>query len=163
GLVVFGAGAYREWLDQLSRGTWATHYMNASVFALAERLLGQARTPNFGDPPALKVAVLTVTILGILSVTLPVAPPTPSGEAGTDRGWAVLLLGALLVSPLGWVYYLWIALWPVAAVIGHAQPWTRRLPRDLLLIPGLAGWLWFRRSALWGQPSVLASATLFSM
>jgi hypothetical protein len=75
----------------------------------------------------------------------------------------VLLLGALLVSPLGWVYYLWIALWPVAAVIGHSQPWTRRLPRDLLLIPGLAGWLWFRRTAMWGQPSVLASATFASM
>jgi hypothetical protein len=163
GMVMFGAGAYREWVEQLSRVTWTTHYMNASVFAAAERVLGRTMISGLDLSPALRAVVLVVAIALILALTLVAAPRTGAGEAGTDRAWAVLLLGALLVSPLGWVYYLWIALWPVAAVIGHAQPWTRRLPRDLLLIPGLAGWLWFRRTAMWGQPSVLASATFASM
>jgi glycosyl transferase family 87 len=163
GLGVFGAHAYREWVDQLTRVTWATHYMNASVFAVAERVIGKMTMSGVSQPAALKAALLGVAIATILALTLAVAPRTRHDEAGIDRAWAVLLLGSLLVSPLGWVYYLWIALWPVAAVIGHAQPWTRRLPRDLLLIPGLAGWLWFRRTALWGQPSVLASATFASM
>jgi hypothetical protein len=43
---VFGAGAYREWVEQLSRVTWATHYMNASVFAAAERVLGRTMIPG---------------------------------------------------------------------------------------------------------------------
>jgi hypothetical protein len=163
GLVVFGASAYREWAEQLSRVTWATHYMNASVFAVTERVLGSTTIAGLGASPVVKALVLGFAITAVLSLTLAVAPRTPADEEGTDRAWAVLLLGALLVSPLGWVYYLWIALWPVAAVIGHAQPWVRRLPRDLLLVPGLAGWLWFRRTAMWGQPSVLASATFASM
>ena len=70
---------------------------------------------------------------------------------------------SLLLSPLGWVYYVWIALWPVAASIGHAQPWRRRRLLDLLLVPGLAGWLWFGKMTEWGQPSPLATATFASM
>ena len=163
GIAVFGASAYREWAEHFGRVTWATHYMNASVFAVTERVLGRTTIAGLGVSPALKAVVLLVAIIAVLSLTLAAASRTSANETGTDRAWAVLLLGALLVSPLGWVYYLWIALWPVAAVIGHAQPWVRRLPRDLLLVPGLAGWLWFRRTALWGQPSVLASATFASM
>ena len=46
GLIVFGPGAYREWVEQLPRVTWATHYMNASVFAVAERVLGRTTIPG---------------------------------------------------------------------------------------------------------------------
>jgi hypothetical protein len=112
GLIVFGAGAYREWVEQLSRVTWAPHYMNASVFAVAERVLGRTTIPGLDLSTIPKAVLLGVAIALILSLTLAVAPRTSAGEAGTDRAWAVLLLGALLVSPLGWVYYLWIALWP---------------------------------------------------
>jgi hypothetical protein len=87
----------------------------------------------------------------------------PSSIVAIDREWAMLLLGSLLLSPLGWVYYVWIALWPVAASIGHAQPWRRRQLVDLLLVPGLAGWIWFGKMTEWGQPSLLATATLASM
>jgi hypothetical protein len=163
GVVVFGTGAYHEWFDQLSRVTWGPHYMNASVFGLAERLLGRTFVAGFGQYPGIKAAALVVVVPAILATTLAAAARAGRDAAGTDRAWAVLLLAALLVSPLGWVYYLWIVLWPVAAAIAHAQPWSRRHWRDALLIPGLAGWLWFRRSAAWGQPSVLASATFASM
>ena len=75
----------------------------------------------------------------------------------------MLLLASLLLSPLGWVYYLWIAFGPAAATIGNARFWERRRPADLLLIPGLGGWLWYGKMAHWGQPSPLATATFASM
>jgi hypothetical protein len=80
-----------------------------------------------------------------------------------DVDWAALLLASLLLSPLGWVYYLWIALGPLAAAIGHSRFWQRPHRVDLLLVPGLAGWLWYGKMAEWGQPSPLATATLASM
>ena len=81
----------------------------------------------------------------------------------SDSDWAALLLAALLMSPLGWNYYLWIALWPVAAVLAREAPWRRREARDLLLVPGLGGWLWWARMTEWGQPHALATLTAASL
>jgi Glycosyltransferase family 87 len=163
GVAVFGPGAYAEWLAQLPRVTWGSHYMNASLAAVAERALGRSAYGTFGVHPWLKIGLLGAALAAVAVATLRAATRTGSGAPSVDRAWAVLLLASLLLSPLGWVYYLWIALWPVAAVVGHARPWRRVRSRDLLLIPGLLGWLWFRRMASWGQPAALASVTAASM
>jgi hypothetical protein len=163
GVAVFGVSAYREWFLQLPRVSWASHYMNASLGGLVERLFGRTHYAGVGVVPWMRLVVLPVVSLAIAAVTLRVLLPVPCTTAGTDHAWATLLLASILLSPLGWVYYLWIALWPVAATIGHARPWARPSPRDAWLVPGLAGWLWFRKMAAWGQPSVLATATFASM
>src|SRR5690606_34277971 len=86
-----------------------------------------------------------------------------ASAAHTDRDWSLLLLASLLMSPLGWSYYLWLALWPAAAVIAHAAPWRRRAGRDLLLVGGLAGWLWWGKMTYWGQPHPAATIACASM
>jgi hypothetical protein len=124
--------------------------------------------------PWIRFVILPVVSLALAVITLRAALRPPRtvcsaglqpcrDEAGEDRAWAALLLAAILLSPLGWVYYLWIAVWPVAATIGHERPWAHPVARDWWLLPGLAGWLWFRRMAAWGQPSVLATAVFTSM
>ena len=49
-----------------------------------------------------------------------------------DAGWALLMAGALLWAPLGWVYYEWILVPPLAALIVQRRlPWAAWL----LVIP----------------------------
>ena len=46
-----------------------------------------------------------------------------------DAAWALLMTGALLWAPLGWVYYEWIVAPPLAALIAQ-----RRIPRAAWLL-----------------------------
>ena len=46
-----------------------------------------------------------------------------------DTAWALLMTGALLWAPLGWVYYEWFVVPPLAALIVH-----RQLPRIAWLL-----------------------------
>jgi alpha-1,2-mannosyltransferase len=163
GLVVFGPSAYKEWCVQLPKVSWGGHYLNASIFSVTERLFGRS---DYGQIMRQSNLALLLAIIGcalVAATTFRRIRHFPSDRVTVDREWTALLLGSLLMSPLGWVYYLWIALWPVAASIGHARPWRNRRLADLLLIPGLAGWLWFGKMTEWGQPSPLATATLASM
>src|SRR5262249_26382091 len=123
GVAVFGPGAYREWALQLPRVSWASHYMNASLGGVVERLFGRTPYARAGVVPWVRLIVLPGMSLAIAAVTVRVLLRVPHTIVGTDHAWATLLLAAILLSPLGWVYYLWIALWPVAATIGHARPW----------------------------------------
>jgi Glycosyltransferase family 87 len=163
GLAVFGADAYREWMIQLPKVSWGGHYLNASIFSVTERLFGRSDYGQVARQSAIAVPLAIVACALVGAMCLGHIHRMPSSIVAIDREWAMLLLGSLLLSPLGWVYYVWIALWPVAASIGHAQPWRRRQLVDLLLVPGLAGWIWFGKMTEWGQPSLLATATLASM
>jgi hypothetical protein len=83
--------------------------------------------------------------------------------ARVDGDWAALLMAALLISPLGWNYYLWMALWPAAGLIAAERPWRDPRVGDAWLLAGLAGWLWWGKMTLWGQPEPLATLTFGSM
>jgi alpha-1,2-mannosyltransferase len=165
GVIVFGVDEYAEWFSQLPRINWATHYFNASVVGAAERILGRSYYATIGRHPSVeRLVIASATALIVLVTFRHVARARRRGDVQSmDVDWAVLLLSALLLSPLGWVYYLWIALGPIAAAIGHSRFWTRPRRGDLLLLPGLAGWLWYGKMAEWGQPSALATATFASM
>jgi hypothetical protein len=169
GVLVFGIDAYRDWYAQLPRISWGPHYFNASFRAAAERLFGRSSYGGLGQHPWVVGGIAgTASVVVGLATLASVAPrhrelAISTAPARVDHEWAALLLAALLISPLGWAYYVWIALWPVAATIGHVQPWRSPRRVDLLLIPGLAGWLWFGKMSEWGQPSPLATLTAGSM
>jgi hypothetical protein len=165
GVWIFGFDAYREWASQIPRITWATHYFNASIVGIVERLLGSSYYATVGRHPWLARIVMAAGVAAVAAITFRQLARSRNIRTveSIDADWAVLLLASLLLSPLGWVYYLWIALGPLAAAVGHSRFWQRRQPIDLLLIPGLAGWLWYGKMAHWGQPSPIATATFASM
>ena len=163
GVLAFGPQSYVDWVRQLPRVSWASHYMNASLGGMVERLFGHTYYATVSGAGWVRFTVLPVLSIAIAAITLRAAVRPRRSASGEDHAWAVLLLASILLSPLGWVYYLWIALWPVAATIGHQRPWRQPSVRDWWLVPGLCGWLWFRRMAAWGQPSVLATALFASM
>ncbi|MGH9383180.1 MAG: hypothetical protein ACRD2N_02660, partial [Vicinamibacterales bacterium] len=102
---------------------------------------------------ALGLAAATVTFVVIARDTSPDA---------VDRAFALSILTALLASPLGWVYYLWFALGPMAAlwVSGSLRQWPG--PAILLLVatPGL---LWPIVQTLLAQHARWGSLTIGSI
>ena len=123
GVLVFGFDAYREWFSQLPRINWATHYFNASIAGVAERLFGRSYYAIVGRQIWIeRMLILTATavVAGVTFRRL-ARRRAADGVEPTDVDWAVLLMASLLLSPLGWVYYLWILLGP-AGRCDRTQP-----------------------------------------
>jgi hypothetical protein len=68
-----------------------------------------------------------------------------------DRAFAILLFAALLISPLGWIYYLWLAIGPVAALV---IAWSRETARDRHG-PGVGVARWRRRLLVLAVPGLV--------
>jgi hypothetical protein len=117
GVAVFGPAALMQWLDAARWPTWQSHFHNASFHAYVGRVMWE--WPG-------EIVASTGAAVGLL-VTLWLAL-----KRDADAAWALLMTGALLWAPLGWVYYEWIIVPPIAALIA-----ARRLPRAawLLVIP----------------------------
>jgi hypothetical protein len=93
----------------------------------------------------------------VLALTLVLAR-----DKSVDRTFAGLLLTAQLISPLGWIYYLWFAAGPLLALLWSHRHRARRSSRILLTlaVPGLV-WplVW---TSIW-HTSVLGTVTFGSI
>lgn len=161
GVAFFGVDAYVEWLAQLPRIAWSAHYFNASLVGVLQRSLGRSAYGLLAEAPQLVLPLAAVLSAAVAVATFRVL--LRARPSRVDGAWAALLLLALLISPLGWNYYLWMALWPAAALIAAERPWRQPRAADVCLIAGLAGWLWWGKMTLWGQPAPLATVTFGSM
>lgn len=138
GLAVYGLQAHRAWFGQLSSVTWAEHYMNASVLGLVERTLSTSEWQQLPivDWPWL-VGPIWVVLVGALGVA---ALWRVRSIPNVDRQFLLVTLTALLLSPLGWIYYLWFLLPPLAASLSAGEVAGTAWRRGLLGV-GLAGLL----------------------
>ena len=161
GVAFFGIDAYTEWLAQLPRIAWSAHYFNASLVGVLQRSIGRSGYGVFVEVPhlVLPAAAVLSGAVGLLTFRA----LQRGGTGCVDGDWAALLMAALLISPLGWNYYLWMALWPAAGLIAAERPWNRPRIADGWLVVGLGGWLWWGKMTLWGQPAPLATLTFGSM
>ncbi len=167
GLGAFGWDAHRSWLAGLSAVSWEWVAMNASVLGFLRRVLA----PSMYYEPLLDVPGLIVPLWLLLSATIGVVSlAVAAGDRGAravDRGFALLLLAALLISPLGWTYYWWLALGPMVAVVAswalrEAQPERAYLPntrrwRRALLLVAVPGLIWPLPATIAFQPSAWAT------
>jgi hypothetical protein len=70
------------------------------------------------DSGLVRVAWLLLGIpVGLIMLYRTLTSPVTEG---TDRAFAILLVSAVLLSPLGWIYYLWLPVGPIAAT---ARAW----------------------------------------
>jgi hypothetical protein len=151
GVAVFGAQSYLEWMAALRDVTWVWAVMNGSIFAPVARLwLGDESA--FGFTPDLDGAMRIGYILAL--PVLVVGLLTAWRSSNPDKSVLVVILTCLLASPLGWVYYYWIALGPFAALRQHA------VARRVALLAGV--WLVFPYYWLWPSDSRVFALTLGS-
>ncbi len=157
GLLVFGVANHVSWCEKLQVADgWSWLPMNASLLGMLDRTFTSnlVFTPLLDLSPGV-VRLAWLLLAGIIGVfTLAAAGFDDTPEA-VDRGFGLLLLGVLLLSPLGWLYYVWFAMGPVLAL---ALRW-RRAPgepgpqgKSVLLGAGAAGLMWPLVATLLAQP-----------
>jgi hypothetical protein len=163
GLAVFGLASYQQWVSTLSSATWAWMPMNASWNGFVTRVVhgGTGVLPLIPRLEALRATMAAIAVIFAVGAFV-----STRGSGARDRNFLVLLLGALLTSPLGWVYYLPLGLGPLLGVLAPALrgPGLAALGRGSLAL-GIAGVLALyvpQELTLRGQPSGLATLTIAS-
>jgi alpha-1,2-mannosyltransferase len=140
GVLIYGVSSYAEWIGVLRDVRWMGAPMNASIAGMIGRTW--SRHALVWDAWTLQIAKSLALVVIPLGVWFAVRARDP------DRAVLILLLTALLASPLGWVYYLWMIAGPALVV------W-RRPAANALVMAGLIGVLvphfltWPFSSTLW--------------
>jgi alpha-1,2-mannosyltransferase len=162
GIAAFGWGTFTSWVRAIGTVTWAANVFNASLFGLLERVAGARAGPYAGyagsvsQVPAI-IGVLWLTCAGIVVVVScwAVYRVRDDEVREVDRTFAITLSAALIVSPLGWIYYHfflagpYLALWSDAAWRSTAG-WRKGLAAGAVLCFVLPpGALVARHSAGW--------------
>ena len=116
GLLWMGLDVYGAWRDAAAAISWAAYPSNASLLGMAERALSlnHARASW-----AAGAAIVAVTTLLLCRRTLEDAV-----------SWTMGLTAALLVSPVGWLYYGWIVAPPLLTL----RRWPPVLKTGLVLL-----------------------------
>jgi Glycosyltransferase family 87 len=117
GILVFGPEALTQWFEAARWPTWVVHFQNASFHGYVARVMWEFPGPLVASIGAAAGIAITIWL---------------AHTRDADAGWALLMAGALLWAPLGWIYYGWFVMPPLAALAAE-----RRLPRVawLLVLP----------------------------
>jgi hypothetical protein len=152
GLLVFGLENYHRWVQQLQAVAWAWGGINASLRGIVERLwIPNTELSTFGNHRGLVTPIWLVLVAGVALAT---AVAMKKGDQKYD--FALLMLAALLLSPLGQIYYaIWLLPELVVVFQSRSWRWSGWLPGALLWYP-----LAFIRLA---QPSPVATLTIGSV
>lgn len=153
GFMFFGKQVHLQWIDKLGAIDWYWATMNASILGFLTRNFSE--TPIFS--PVMNASDLIIALWFFLGGTIAAltcwviyADQTDQSEQTVDRAFALLLLASLLLSPLGWQYYVFFSLGPLSTMIyswwndqkGHVSSGgcLHQTGRNILLylsIPGL--------------------------
>ena len=171
GGLVFGHDSYRHWVHSLGTVGWQWMAMNASWPGFVSRVFesGGKIAPIVSWPAVVAplsfagsaaILILTLRRCGGGASNPPVSAAAPL-SATADRQILLLLLGAILASPLGWVYYLPLAYGPILGWMGAGRGWEplRALDWGRMATLALAGALLYvpQEVANSLQPSRLAT------
>jgi alpha-1,2-mannosyltransferase len=105
GILIFGVADSLGWLRDLGQVTWLDHPSNASVFGLVQRVTLAAGL-GAGTNLLLRTTAAAIVSLGWLTAL--------HRSASVDQRWLITVCAALLLSPLGWIYY---AFWLLPAAV----------------------------------------------
>jgi hypothetical protein len=159
GEVVFGPGIHVQWRAALQKDVtaWTWLYTNASIWAPWARAFRPS--PSFAFWQSSALAVLPA--LACAGTVAMVTGWRLRRPVQIDSAWTILWSAALLISPLGWTYYLWWGAGPFGAVILRA--WQQQ-PQFRWQIWAIAACFWLPLDTMIaGQPSVFASFVVGSL
>ena len=162
GGLAFGFHTYVEWTGSLGKVGWWWLPMNVSLRGAATRLFDSRQ--DFA--PVVDAPVFAVPAWIVLTTVIGAASLWQWRRGGLladdpDRAATALLVLALLVSPLGWVYYLPLATGPLILwLIRRPLEWTR--PVTALACLATAGLFMPPEVTEAAQPSRVATLLLGS-
>jgi hypothetical protein len=166
GMLWFGVEPYIQWTTTLGRVGWWWLPMNASWEGFVSRVW-QGGT-NITPVVRIDSIVKPLAVAGsaaIAVVTLWIARNQRGERGAPDRSMLLTFLGAILASPLGWVYYLPLAYGPLVGWL-RADRWaglrTRGRTVLALLVVGLACLYVPQEVAASVKRNALATVTLAS-
>jgi alpha-1,2-mannosyltransferase len=106
GVGVFGLEEHYGWKEAVEAVSWTWGAMNASLLGILTRSLSV--TPYHAP---ITTAPMLITPVWLCLVTVAgVTLVRRLSRSDVDLSWGLLITAALLLSPLGWTYYLWWAL-----------------------------------------------------
>jgi alpha-1,2-mannosyltransferase len=127
GLLAFGWHAYMEWLSAVGQVVWWWPPENASLRGLTDRLF----VAGHGLEPLLRAPGIAAGVAGALSLTVGIVtlarlPLGGNSAESIDSRMMLLFCASLLISPLGWIYYLPLCTGAVLGIVTAAQVRHRR-------------------------------------
>lgn len=171
GVLLFGMQNYVDWLSCLGKSdSWAWLPSNASLWGaiFARTLNSNPEFIPFRDIPLSHLKPIwfaVVALMGLLSLFVTKFDRSPER---LDRAFALFMVASILFSPLGWVYYFWLAYPPLLGVMKvwieeaheyQALSWWSRHWQFTLLALAIPAAILPLPLCTKGQPS--AVATLF--
>jgi hypothetical protein len=138
GLAVLGLDSYLHYIHALNSVTWQSSNWNASAYGFFSRIFGGSENKPLIDAFILgKVLnyLLTATLLLLLAWLLR-RKQDIAQNVSVDLGFSFTLVAALLISPLGWMYYFPLLLLPFFVLfrLAHIYQLTWKFKLPLLLI-----------------------------
>jgi hypothetical protein len=110
GILLFGLDVTRQWLAVGAAVTWFGVDTNVSLLSILTRAFPNG---HFGS------AYLGLSIFVLMASAFAICQT----EENVDRDWSIVWLVSLLIAPLGWVYYYWLAAGPLLALFrGQRSP-----------------------------------------
>ena len=171
GLLVFGVDTHWSWVGAMASSNWAWAGMNTSMLGLLTRAF--AESPHFAPLTVAPACIRPLWLMATGFVGIVTLVASTSDSTATDRSFALLLLGAQLIGPLGWIYYLWFPLGPMLSLItawwrsGEASrnAVARRTVRWRigLFLGAIPGLLWPLQATMLFQPHPVATLSVGSM
>lgn len=163
GIAVFGWPAYVEWFRSLQQPDWIPNRLNGSLRAWLERVMGgalsaaaTARDPVLAYGAVVDAGWLVRPLQYAMSGAIGLTSLWLARRTNADGAFALVLLAALLISPLGWTYYVWLAVGPLIVLAAR----DRRFASVAALTLPFA--LWPIHLMRVGQPSPLSTLTIGS-
>jgi len=121
GAIAAGPSSYVLWWRTLGIGPAPYSPINASLLGLWSRVFfgSEFAPPLLREPPPVLLAVCAFSIIAVIAAIY----LRLRADVNIDLAWALIVLGSLLVSPLGWIYYLPLAAGPLVACLSGVVPW----------------------------------------
>ena len=121
GVAVFGTQSWWGWLSAMASIDWYGLPLDASLRSFVVRLFDH--TPHYEavmNAPGVVTPLWRTgfVLIGCTSLGMAILDRTPEA---TDRSFTLLILAAILMSPLGWIYYVLFALPPAIGLLSATQ------------------------------------------
>lgn len=174
GIMTFGIQAHKDWIQTLSSVDWYWVGSNLSILGFLTRTLGESPSFALATNGTTLIVPFWIILSGVIGIFTLLTTALDNSPKATDRAFGLLLIAALLISPLGWTYYLFFVFAPLSFIVmnwWHTKGtifqhdkicWEERARKLMLLaaIPGLIVPMYFVSSF---QPHPFATISLGSI